>query len=789
MKARSSSPVHVHVDETAPVRIHVHRSQSLPSSMEMEQLALTSVPDYGGTGTGKNAAITINKDGETFHKSKEKSMKKPNLTQKPAYKILEVSQSDDFDLGKAEGEKECSSRDVADFGFKGRPPPHASGTAGGDDALLSGGRDGRGRGRCGSRSYLSRSDLDRHGYDGMKDTHLLRTLIDAETAASAVAVQLVSFKDVLPGGFDDSRFKHSGERQLSREKNLLLEKLEIFKRINGLARDQLKELQNHEENRLEASRQIDILLENLTQTEAENRNLKRNLSETESKVGELTDMRKREMENIGTALQLSKSVDATRAVLQGQLRNKESENNRLCVQLRSLERAMVERKLEAEATKAEMTALSEKAAREKEALKKAVRAQKRRAERFRSAIEMCYSQMREKDLQLEEANSAARTQKGRFEQVSEEKTQLVAQIAVLRTQVADLTAELHKERDAARLPGRDLPERMEKIRMENGELGLENAELKVRIAGLEEALARSASELDGRNADCQEQEELAERCRAQVDDLQRELGAMKAKLEQVQRDNEAAREGKEAEHEKVKIQLESRVRELAAYPDLLKAAQQSLQDYEDKLQSSERKHSNQSEIHRQLQAEVDRQSEQLASSLAVRTTVSEASTQLQLKADLLQRRAEEVQQENTELVRRLASQEEALRYGETEQERRSAECASLSRQLEAALADVRQQVSNVKDTAAVRERSLQGRILELEVERNRRDSELQQLKRSKQAAETQHEVRLRDLHLNLERSESHAQRLQDYVDFLKASYAAMFEDSLATNVGGAYLFK
>uniref|UniRef100_A0A3B3RCZ9 Uncharacterized protein n=1 Tax=Paramormyrops kingsleyae TaxID=1676925 RepID=A0A3B3RCZ9_9TELE len=39
-------------------------------------------------------------------------------------------------------------------------------------------------------------------------------------------------------------------------------------------------------------------------------------------------------ENIGTALQLSKSVDATRAVLQGQLRNKESENNRLCVQLR-----------------------------------------------------------------------------------------------------------------------------------------------------------------------------------------------------------------------------------------------------------------------------------------------------------------------------------------------------------------------------------------------------------------------------------------------------------------------
>lgn len=57
---------------------------------------------------------------------------------------------------------------------------------------------------------------------------------------------------------------------------------------------------------------------------------------------------------------------------------------------------MAARKLEVEAKRAEMTALSEKAAREKEALKKAARAQKRRAERFESAIEKCYSEMREK---------------------------------------------------------------------------------------------------------------------------------------------------------------------------------------------------------------------------------------------------------------------------------------------------------------------------------------------------------------------------------------------------------
>lgn len=41
-------------------------------------------------------------------------------------------------------------------------------------------------------------------------------------------------------------------------------------------------------------------------------------------------------ENIKTAVHMTKSVEATRAHLQGQLRNKEAENNRLTAQLRVL---------------------------------------------------------------------------------------------------------------------------------------------------------------------------------------------------------------------------------------------------------------------------------------------------------------------------------------------------------------------------------------------------------------------------------------------------------------------
>lgn len=53
---------------------------------------------------------------------------------------------------------------------------------------------------------------------------------------------------------------------------------------------------------------------------------------------------------------------------------------------------------------------------------------------------------------------------------------------------------------------------------------------------------------------------------------------------------------------------------------------------------------------------------------------------------------DELKQENLELVRKLAAQEEALSYSSRQLDQRSAECQALNRQLEAALADVREQV-------------------------------------------------------------------------------------------------
>ncbi|XP_066548022.1 protein BCAP isoform X3 [Amia ocellicauda] len=635
-------------------------------------------------------------------------------------------------------------------------------------------------------SYLRTTDLEmgRLSNDAAPDKKLfLKTLIEAESAANSAAIQLVSFKDTLSDLPSGSCFAAPDKLTMSRQKNLLLEKLENFKGVNKALRQQLKELQKQEESRHQADRHIDILLKKLTETETENLHLRRNLNEKERRVEELLDLCRKETENSDTVVQLSKSVEATRAHLQGRLRSKEAENNRLAVQLRSLERTITEQKLEMENLKQQITSIVDKAGQEKEALKKATRAQKQRAERFEAAIEKCYSQMQEKDAKLTESLSAANTWRRHYEELTKEKAQLEIQIGTLQMQITDLGEQLQKGRDHARISNEELLHKVEKLHSENADVNLENAKLKATISDLEEKVAHSLAELQEQTAVSQQQKDLVEQYKTQVKELQKEADDLKTSFEAFLKENQVTQDGKEAEIKKVKEQLEARVKELEVYPDLLKAAEQRLHDCQQQLLLCERRCSDKSASVSQQQVKVDEQTQQLKSSLDVKDSLQEANLQLQLRMDALQRKTEEIESENRELVSKLSSQEEALHYSGKQLEKRSAECLSLTRQLEAALADVRQQVSEVKEKAFDRERALQSKILELETEKSRRDKELKQLRQSKQSTEKQYEVRLKDLQLSLEQSESHKQSIQNYVDFLKNSYATMFGEGLSPSFG------
>ncbi|KAL7387340.1 hypothetical protein ABVT39_022315 [Epinephelus coioides] len=532
-----------------------------------------------------------------------------------------------------------------------------------------------------------------------------------------------------------SRQSAGDKRRVSRQRGLLLEKLEDFRRINKSVRQKLKQLQDAEADRIDADCQTDMLLKKITLAERENEHLKRDLNEADRKVEELMTLRREEQENIKSAVHMTKSVEVTRAHLQGQLRNKEAENNRLTVQLRTVERTLTEQKMEIDDLRSSIASLTEKAAQDKESLKKATRAQKLRAERFEAAIEKCYAQLKEKDTQLTKARLEQDSRRRQKEREAEEKEKLVAHTELLKSQIADMTARLQMEKDELTAANEIVMQRVEKLSAENGDLSVNNATLKVSLAQLEQQLADCESALVEEKVSSQERKHQAEQCQHEVSQLQAEIDDLRMKYTNLLREAERTRDGKDAEVEKMESQA--------------------------KL---------------------------LRSSVEMKESIHDANLQLQDKVNSLQTRMDKLQQENLELVRRLAAQEEALSYSNRQLDQRSSECQALSRQLEAALSDVKHQVDKVKGQAAARDEALQTKILELEAEKSRRDNELRLLRQSKLTAEKQFQVRLKDLQLSLDQSESHKQSIQNYVDFLKNSYTTMFDEGLQSSTFGSSYF-
>ncbi|XP_035490456.1 outer dense fiber protein 2 isoform X1 [Scophthalmus maximus] len=629
-----------------------------------------------------------------------------------------------------------------------------------------------------------------HGDRVGENSPFLKTLMDAEAAANSAAVQLVSFKDAMEDELADSRPSAVDKRRVTRQRGLLLGKLEDFRRINKSVRQKLKQVQEAEADRIDANLQIEILQKKITQADSENERLKGDLSGTERRIKELMDLRREEQENMKTAVHMTKSVEATRAHLQGQLRNREAENNRLTAQLRMLERTLAEQKMEINDLRGSITSLTEKAAQDKESLKKATRAQKLRAQRFEAAIEKCYAQLREKDAQLVNARFERDSRRQQKEQTSGEKDKFVAHVELLKSQITDLTARLQKEEDELIAANESAMQRVEKLSTENGDLRVNNAALQASVAQMEQQLANWESALAEEKVVSEERKHQAEQCQYQVAELQAEIDDMRKKNAIILRETEKTSDGKDAEVEKVRQQLQARVDELKAYPELLSAAEQSLFECQENLRRSERRCSEKSESIRQLQVKMESQTKVLRSSAEMKESIHEANSKLQEKVNSVQTQMDKLQQENLELVRRLAAQEEALSYSNRQLDQRSSECQALSRQLEAAISDVRQQVKKVKDQALSREEALQTKILELEAEKSRRDNELRLLRQSKMTAERQFEVRVKDLQLSLDQSESHKQSIQNYVDFLKNSYKTMFDEGLQTsNFGSSYFLR
>jgi outer dense fiber protein 2 len=228
---------------------------------------------------------------------------------------------------------------------------------------------------------------------------------------------------------------------------------------------------------------------------------------------------------------------------------------------------------------------------------------------------------------------------------------------------------------------------------------------------------------------------------------------------------------------KVQFQLQQKLGELEPLPELLKNSEMRLQDTQERITVYERKCSEQTQLIADLTVKVESQSQQLESLREKYHSMMDENRSLAAQAETATRKTVETDQHNRELVSLAAKKEESLQRAMNRIEDLGHENASLKRQVDTALDETKRQRDDVKERAAMKERTSQARITDLEAQLARLSQSSSQLKRDKEETERRSKSKIYSLQDQLEQSQATNRNMENYVRFLKASYVNAYSDT------------
>ncbi|XP_022434280.1 outer dense fiber protein 2 isoform X3 [Delphinapterus leucas] len=620
---------------------------------------------------------------------------------------------------------------------------------------------------------------------------LMSKLMEAEMDGAAAAKQVMALKDTIGKLKTEKQMTCTDINTLTRQKELLLQKLSTFEETNRTLRELLRE-QHCKEDSEKLMEQQGTLLKRLAEADSEKagaqtvcvcplQRLLLLLQDKDKEVEELLQEIQCEKAQAKTASELSKSMETMRGHLQAQLRCKEAENSRLCMQIKNLERSGNQHKAEVEAIMEQLKELKQKGERDKESLKRAIRAQKERAEKSEEYAEQLHVQLADKDLYVAEALSTLESWRSRYNQVVKDKGDLELEIIVLNDRVTDLVNQQQTLEEKMREDRDSLVERLHRQTAEYSAFKLENERLKASFTPMEEKLNQAHVEVQQLKASVKNYEGMIDNYKSQVMKTRLEADEVAAQLERCDKENKILKDEMNKEIETARRQFQSQLADLQQLPDILKITEAKLAECQDQLQGYERKNIDLTAIISDLRSRIEHQGDKLEMAREKHQASQKENKQLSLKVDELERKLEATSAQNIEFLQVIAKREEAIHQSQLRLEEKTRECGTLARQLESAIEDARRQVEQTKEHAASKERAAQNKILDLEAQLSRTKTELNQLRRSRDDADRRYQSRLQDLKDRLEQSESTNRSMQNYVQFLKSSYANVFGDGPYTS--------
>ncbi|XP_059781525.1 protein BCAP isoform X1 [Balaenoptera ricei] len=542
-------------------------------------------------------------------------------------------------------------------------------------------------------------------------TKLEATFKEAELATCSVELLLPLFKDTIEEISFENTDLSASNLKISKQKEILRKELDTFKLLKQTLEHLLRKTEHQQRGD-----SLSNLLEKLADNESENTNLKTKVLEKETYIQELSCLFQNEKANALKASRFSQSVKVVHERLQFQIHKKEAENDKLKEHIKSLETKISEWNLQLKKSTHEAVTMKESSRQKAIALKKASKIYEQRIKHFTRDMENLTSQIREQEAKLSETVSASNAWKSHYEKIVIENTELEFQIETMKKQIINLLEDLKKMEDCGKNSCEEILRKLHSIEYENETLNLENTKLKTTLAALKDEIASVENELLELQEVEKQQKTLIEVYKTQIQKLQEAAEIVESRCENLLQENNLITKNKNK-----------------------------------KLKKVDENHD-----------------------LLTKLSLEEENYLIQLKCENLKQKLEQMDAENKELEKKLANQEGCLKHTNLEFKEKSAEYRALARQLEAALEEGRQKVSEEIEKMSSRERALQIKILDLETELRKKNEEQNQLV-CKMNSKAQHqEVCLKEIQRSLEKSENQNESIKNYLQFLKTSYVTMF---------------
>ncbi|XP_014673886.1 PREDICTED: outer dense fiber protein 2-like isoform X2 [Priapulus caudatus] len=624
---------------------------------------------------------------------------------------------------------------------------------------------------------------------------LMMKLELVERDSQDVEVEISRLKHLLKKFIQDKELGSNDNLQFLRQKDALLQKITDYNTTNRVLRRLVSEYEQDVKMTEHLQKQRQFLSKRVTDCETEKQRLYDQLAERDAQVVKLTAHIEGSKDERERMYRRNDDLEKMRAHLQKHLRNKEADFDRLTCTFNNLEKSYIDLKEEKLQIANTIETAKLKAINEKEALKKATRNQREKANRSESESGRLSEELARKDRELADAEARTAELNARTGTLESEKAQLTFDLADLKQRISELETSSNGRESQSQAQVEDLAAQLNIAKSDVTKLGLENERLKISLETLEEKKVTLERDISDLRTNLVKKENLLEDYKVKLKDNSRkpELTAnehTEPLLTSTRRDaddktlqlsfqsQEAGRMQLQGEIElgRVHTEVRSRLEELEPLAEALRVAQVQLQESKNTNADLKKHEQEQNMVIRDLQLKLELSSQNLEQTKGMLKSTEEHSRPQMSRVESLEAKLDKLDTEYRDLKREFAEKSNAVQNLTVTLEARSRDNFCLTQQLEAAMSDARTAGEKARAENATREKNLQKRILNLEKELSSVRAEKLSLRSNTEKVERRMKTQVTELSGKLDTATSKNRTLENYVSFLKVSYASMFKD-------------